>query len=55
MPQGGTLHRIPIAVAQPSRRHVCMREMVMSDVAFIVLGLFWFALCFGYAAGCARL
>ena len=32
-----------------------MREMVMFDLAFIALGLGWFALCLGYAAGCARL
>ncbi len=30
-------------------------EAVMWDVAFLALGMAWFALCLGYAAGCARL
>ena len=31
------------------------RREIMLDIAFLALGLGWFAICLGYAAACERL
>ena len=41
------------AILRPE--HARKLEAVMPDFAFVVLGLVWFALSLGYAAGCERL
>ena len=42
-----------VAILRPASHPA--REVGMSDIVFLALGLVWFALCLGYAAGCERL
>ncbi len=55
MPRRDLPHRTPIAGLQLKPDRTRILEAIMPDVAFLALGLAWFAICLGYAALCERL